>query len=219
VPLLSRPPAHPRSPPLPEVQKLVARLGVTTTSPATSKPRFWTFLKICSPTPTTRRAWTCGSMRRTSTGPCARPIAPAATRSLSPGPVSRSSKNGRRESAAGRRAGGGARRHRLYLQPRPMAASRGEGDGSRRTAAVGRQRSDAGAGGSSGDLSPERCSTLAMPRPRIASRVAPPCRAGGIIELSSSSLPAGLRCDSSMMPAPRLHTSARSAKAPAIRSH
>src|SRR5262249_28089898 len=42
--------------------------------------------------PTTRRAWTRGSMRRTSTRPCARPIAPPATRLLSPLPVSRSSK-------------------------------------------------------------------------------------------------------------------------------
>ena len=38
-----------------------------------------------------------------------------------------------------------ARPPQLYLQPRPMAASRGEGDGSRRTDAVGSQRSDAGA--------------------------------------------------------------------------
>src|SRR5215831_4928405 len=54
-------------------------------------------------------------------------------------------KSGRCEGAAGWGTGGSARRHRLYLQPRPMATSRGEGDGSGRTDPVGPRRSDASA--------------------------------------------------------------------------
>ena len=51
---------------------------------------------------------------------------------------------------------------------------------------------------------------------RVASAAAVPSRENYRVEQQFTS--AGLHCDSSMMPAPRLHTSPRSAKAPVIRS-